>query len=458
MYSDETIAAAATAYGESGIGIIRVSGARAAEILQKIFVPHADKTHENRSLVYGHVICPEKNEIIDEALAVLMRSPASYTREDVAEIHCHGGAVALKRVLSLVFKSGARPAAPGEFTKRAFLNGRLDLSQAEAVIDLVRAKTSRGFDAALGQLDGVLSEQIRQIRAALMALLVKITVNIEYPDEDIEELTYRELSDSISQIGDEIEKLRRTAVRRSILRDGLSAVIFGSPNVGKSSLLNALLNENRAIVTEIPGTTRDTIEEFVNINGIPVKLTDTAGIRRPENPIEEIGMEKSREALQRADIVLFVLDGSRVLTAEEKAQLASMGARPVIVLLNKSDLTQRATAADVEALLPDAIIVHTAATKSEGIEALCTAIEDMAWGGAIKREESLLVINTRHAHLLEQAAAALFDAHTMTTKGEALDFVEVDLRNSWSLLGEIIGETVSEDIIDKVFADFCLGK
>lgn len=458
---EDTIAAIATAYGEGGIGIVRLSGEDSKKILDRIFVPR-HKTHKepivNKRLYYGHIEDPSDNHVIDEVLAVYMKAPATYTAEDVVEIYCHGSIVALRKTLALALRNGARLAEKGEFTKRAFLNGRLDLSQAEAVIDIVRAKTDKTFDVALSQMEGALSERVKEIRLGLMDLLVDITVNLDYPDEDIEIMTYQKLIESTSQIGDKIDKLIYTAGTGRIIRDGLNIAIIGKPNVGKSSLMNALLREARAIVTEIPGTTRDTIEEVISIKDIPVKLTDTAGIRETEDQIERIGIEKSKESFNRADLVIFIVDGSSPLSREDRKIMSKIGTRKAIVLINKTDLGVKVEEEELRITLPHAGIIKAAIRNNVGIEELEQEIVSMVYGGQVKQEESLLVTNVRHMELLEKAKAAISDARAMAENSEALDFIEVDVRRCWELLGEIIGESVTEDIIDQVFARFCLGK
>ena len=458
MFKEETIAAIATAYGEGGIGIIRISGPNAKNILKKLFVPAKGKGICDRKLTYGFIALPESGEVVDEVLAVFMPAPNTYTREDVAEINCHGSVVALKKTLDLVLQYGAALAEPGEFTKRAFLNGRLDLSQAEAVIDLIRAKTEKSFGSALDQLEGNLSLKVRELRKELLALLVKIAVNLDYPDEDIEEITYKELSNSISYIGDMIEKLLSTADTGRIIKEGLKVVISGGPNVGKSSLLNALLRESRAIVTEIPGTTRDVIEETVSIKGIPVRLSDTAGIRNTEDRIEKIGIEKSKEIFNQADLVVLMLDGSEEPSSDDLKLLEAAGNKRAIVLINKIDIDKKIFEKQIFKILPECEIINTAVTEEIGIAELEDKIADFVYGGKVRQSESLLVTNARHKDLLSRAGKALLDARETTEKKEALDFIEVDVKTAWELLGEITGETAKEDIINEVFSKFCLGK
>ena len=456
---EDTIAAVATAYGEGGIGIIRISGEEALPILQEIFEFHGDTdTFTSRRMTYGKIIDKEKNQIIDEVLAVYMKGPKTYTAEDVVEINCHGSMVSLRKTLALVLRKGARLAEPGEFTKRAFLNGRLDLSQAEAVIDMIRAKTDKSFDVAVSQLEGRLSLKVEEIRQKLLDLLVDITVNIDYPDEDIEEMTYEKLEESIIETQDMIEKLLETSSTGRMIREGIKIAIVGKPNVGKSSLMNGLLKETRAIVTDIPGTTRDTIEEVLSIRNIPVYLVDTAGIRETSDKVEKMGIEKSKEAFNQADFILFLLDGSRPLEEEDLQIMEFLKERKSLVLINKRDLGEAISIEEISAKLPASQVIEASLLKGQGITEIEDAVEDLVYGGEIVQKESMMVNNVRHIELLEQAVKSLTDALHMSERREALDFIEVDVKNAYERLGEIIGETVSDDIINEVFARFCLGK
>lgn len=454
---EDTIAAVATATGEGGIGIIRISGDEALQILGKVFVGVSSEI-KNRVLTYGHIKDPQDGKIIDEVMAVYMKGPHSYTAEDVVEIQCHGSVVSLRKILALVLKNGARLAEKGEFTKRAFLNGRLDLSQAEAVIDLIRAKTDRTFDVALNQLEGLFSEKIREIRADLVDLLVNLTVNIDYPDEDIEEMTYEKLISGINDIRGKIGKLLSTADTGRIIREGLAVSIVGKPNVGKSSLMNALMGENRAIVTDIPGTTRDTIEESITIRNIPVVLTDTAGIHETEDVIEQIGIEKSKESFNKADLIIFVVDGSNKLEDEDYQIIDHIGNRKALVLLNKQDKGNAVTKQEIKEYIPQAEILETALTEGKGVEELADSIEKMVYGGQVSQSENLLVTNVRHKNLLDEGAKCMEDALQMAEIREPLEFIEIDVNRCYEAMGEIIGETAVSDIIDKVFERFCLGK
>jgi tRNA modification GTPase len=458
---EDTIAAIATAYGEGGIGIIRISGPEAKSILDKLFIPKNLESTEhiaNRRLYYGNVVDKAKNQRIDEVLAVFMNGPRTYTAEDVAEIYCHGSIISLRKILDLALQHGARLAEKGEFTKRAFLNGRLDLTQAEAVIDVIRAKTEKGFHVAVDQMEGALSEKIRSLRSIIMDLLVDVTVNLDYPDEDIEELTYDALEKSLMLINDNIDRLLATADTGRIIREGLHVAIIGKPNVGKSSLMNALLKESRAIVTEIPGTTRDTIEEVLTIQDIPVRLVDTAGIRETEDVIEKIGIEKSKESFNKADLVIFMIDGSRPLSEEDFRIINHIDDNKTIVMINKTDLGQTVSDQEIKSLLPGAATIKAAIREDKGIEELEQKILSLVYGGKVKQEESLLITNVRHYNLLRSAKEASKDALDMARNREALDFIEVDIKRCWELLGEIIGDSVTEDIIDQVFERFCLGK
>ena len=456
---EDTIAAVATAYGEGGIGIIRISGEKALSILEEVF-EFAGETSQivNRRMTYGRIVDRENEQIIDEVLAVYMKGPKTYTAEDVVEINCHGSMVSLRKTLALVLRKGARLAEPGEFTKRAFLNGRLDLSQAEAVIDIIKAKTDRSFDVAMSQLEGALSLRVTEIRQKLLDLLVDITVNIDYPDEDIEELTYDKIEENILLIGEMIEKLLSTADTGRMIREGIRVAIVGKPNVGKSSLMNSLLRETRAIVTEIPGTTRDTIEEAISIRNIPVYLVDTAGIRETSDEVERLGIQRSKAAFNEADFIIFIMDGSSAISDEDREIASYLDGRDSVVLINKNDLERGFTNDDVRELVNDPVIIETSLINNEGIEEIENHIEELVYGGELSQHDSTMVNNVRHIELLKQSRDSLRDAMEMTLAREALDFIEVDVRNAYDLLGEITGETVSDDIINEVFARFCLGK
>lgn len=452
----DTIAAISTAYGEGGIGIIRISGDDSLNILNKIF--KTKSKIKDRQLTYGHIINPESEEIIDEVLAIYMKAPHTYTTEDVVEINCHGSIVSLRKTLAICYLEGARPAEEGEFTKRAFLGGRLDLSQAEAVIDLIRAKTDKGFDIAIGQLEGRLSRKIKEIRAEILDILVNITVNIDYPDEDIDVIVYNDLEKNIRTIKCGILDLINSSGTGRILKEGLRVSIIGKPNVGKSSLMNALLQESRAIVTEIPGTTRDTISETINLEGIPIVLTDTAGIRDTNNEIEQIGIERSKQSFNDADFVIYMVDASVPLTEEDMEIANLMGKRPGIVLLNKQDLPGVTGSAEIKKILPNYDLIPTSIAREEGISKLKEAILNQVFQGKTYQKNSLAVTNERHVNLLKTALSHIEDSLKSVKQKEPLEIIEIDIDLSYSLLGEIIGETVTDDVLDEVFSRFCLGK
>lgn len=458
---NETIAAIATNYGEGGISIIRISGDEAKNIAEKLFESKIKKPLENRRMTYGNIVNPSTGEIVDEVLCVYMKAPHTYTCEDVVEINAHGSVVSQSRILQLVLENGARMAEPGEFTKRAFLNGRLDLSQAEAVIDLIKAKSNKTFDVAMNQLEGVFSTKIKDIRKLLLDILVNVTVNIDYPDEDIEQLTYDKLSLDLIQVEGEIRKLLETSETGRIIREGLDVAIIGKPNVGKSSLMNALLGESRAIVTSIAGTTRDTIQEVVNIGDIPVKLTDTAGIRETEDVIEKIGIEKSKASFNSADLVIFVVDTSTSLDQEDMQIIDLLEGRQAIVLLNKIDLKQDADIEYIKNNLNGVTFIETCLSPEGdmlGLDTIKEKVKELVYGGKVKQNDSVMVTNIRHKRLLEEGLVSVTDAESSTQMMEALELIEIDIRNAYEKLGEIIGEEVNDDIINEVFARFCLGK
>ena len=455
---ETTIAAISTAYGESGIGIVRMSGPMSLNILTKIFVSAKGvQIIKPRYMHYGYIEDPQNGTRLDEVLAVYMKAPHTYTGEDVVEIQCHGSYISLKEILALCLRSGAEPAERGEFTKRVFLNGRMDLSQAEAVIDLIKARSSRSFDAALGQMGGNLSSKVRAVRDKLKELLIDITVNMDYPDEDIEEITYDQISNRLSLINDEINNLLSSAGEGKIIREGLSVAIVGKPNVGKSSLMNVFLKENRSIVTDIPGTTRDTIEEQASLRGIRICFTDTAGIHETDDPVESLGIERSKQAFDKADLILLLIDSSTPLEEEDKELLKMINDRSAIIVLNKQDL-HTVTDENMLETAPNLKVIKTSLAEGKGVEELEDAIEMFVTGGQIRRENDVLVTNVRHANLLRKAKEEVEQAENMTAIHEALDFIEVNIRAAFDYLGEITGDTASDEIINEIFARFCLGK
>ena len=458
----DTIAAISTPMGEGAIAIVRLSGDEAITIADKIFKsPNGKRLTEvaTHTIHYGHLIDPKTDEIVEEVMLSLMRGPKTFTREDVIEINCHGGLVSVNRVLQLVLRSGARLAEPGEFTKRAFLNGRIDLSQAEAVMDLIRAKTDRAMNVALGQMDGKLSRLINSLRQALLETLAQVEVNIDYPEyDDVEEMTVPILLEKCTWVRDEIIKLLQTSSQGKILREGLSTVILGRPNVGKSSLLNSLVHENKAIVTDIAGTTRDIIEEYVNVRGVPLRLVDTAGIRETEDIVERIGVERSREALKGADLILLVLNYGEELSPEDERLFETIQAMDFIVVVNKTDIPQKINLDRVHELAGNHRVVTTSLLKEEGVIELEEAIAALFFEGQIESGDLTYVSNARHIALLHQAQATIEDALAAAKEGVPVDMVQIDVTRTWELLGEIVGDTVQESLINQLFSQFCLGK
>lgn len=459
MFIDDTIAAIATAPGEGGIGIIRISGEKSLEVAQSIFKSKSGKMikdYNARTLIYGTIVDGEK--VIDEVLVAYMKGPNSYTAEDVIEINCHGGFISVKKILELILSKDVRLAEAGEFTKRAFLNGRIDLSQAEAIIDVIKSKTDMAHEVAQSQLEGSLAKKIKDLRMNVTEVLAHLTVSIDFSEEDVEEITYQTLETKSFELRNEIKKLYDTAESGKILRDGLKTVIVGKPNVGKSSLLNSILGENRAIVTDIAGTTRDVIEEFVNIKGIPLKIVDTAGIRETDDIVEKIGVEKSRESFSTADLVIMVLDASRKLAEEDIEILESLENKKTIVLLNKIDLKPEIEIEKIKEYVNEEDIIEISALKHQGIEELHDKIEAMVYQGSVKNSSNLMITNSRHKDALFKAYEAINDAISAIEQRMPYDFIEVDFKNIWDYLGYINGDTVREDLLDTIFANFCIGK
>ncbi|PWA06702.1 tRNA uridine-5-carboxymethylaminomethyl(34) synthesis GTPase MnmE [Pueribacillus theae] len=455
----DTIAAISTPMGEGAIAIVRLSGEEAIAITDKIFKGKQPLSDVNSHTIhYGHLIDPKTSRMIEEVMVSVMRAPRTFTREDVVEINCHGGLVSVNRVLELALTNGARLAEPGEFTKRAFLNGRIDLSQAEAVIDLIRSKTDRAMTVALNQMEGRLSNLIHSLRQTLIETIAHVEVNIDYPEYDAEEMTHQLLHEKTMHVRNEIDKLISTSKQGKILREGLSTVIIGRPNVGKSSLLNSLVQENKAIVTNIPGTTRDVLEEYVNVRGVPLRLVDTAGIRETEDIVEKMGVERSREMLKKADLILLVLNNGETLTDEDEELIRAAKQLDTIIIVNKTDLEQKIDMDKVISLAGGSPIISTSLLLEEGVDQLEEAIANLFFNVGIEQQDITYVSNSRHIALLNQARSAIDEAIAAIEAGLPIDMVQIDMTRAWELLGEIIGDTVSESLINQLFSQFCLGK
>ncbi|HTP03767.1 MAG TPA: tRNA uridine-5-carboxymethylaminomethyl(34) synthesis GTPase MnmE [Nitrospirota bacterium] len=457
MQEQDTICAVSTPPGEGGIGIIRMSGKDAISIGAKVFKPRHDNNDFTRAathtLHYGHVIDPGTGETVDEVLISVMRGPATYTREDVVEINCHGGMMPLWRTLGLLINAGARQADPGEFTKRAFLHGRIDLAQAEAVMDIIRAKTDLSHRAANELLMGGLSTDVSNLRDRLISLLASVEAGIDFPEEDIETDSGTSLADEVTGICTMIEGLLSSFAFGRILRDGFATAIVGRPNVGKSSLLNALLKQNRAIVTEVPGTTRDVLEEYLNVSGIPIRILDTAGIRHTHDTVEQEGVRRSLAAIESADIVLVVLDGSETLKYEDRRVLKEVEGKSAIAVINKSDLPRK-----LEVLDRPRIQVSLSCRTGNGLDSLKSAVSDMVKQGTVRAREHAWAVNQRHKDSLEQTKISLEKSLESINAGLSPEFIAVDLRDALDSLGLIIGATYTEDILERIFNDFCIGK
>ncbi|GAB4338645.1 MAG: tRNA uridine-5-carboxymethylaminomethyl(34) synthesis GTPase MnmE [Candidatus Abyssubacteria bacterium] len=460
MLDNSTICAISTPLGHSGIGIVRLSGPDAVAIAERLVAATNGlplSRQESHRLVHGRVL--DDGAIVDEVLISVMRAPHSYTTEDVVEVNCHGGAVALRKTLELMLKSGARLAEPGEFTKRAFLGGRLDLAQAEAVADLIGARTSAGLRAAANQLQGKLSERITMFRDTLLNCLAHIEASIDFPEDEPPPVSGTGVHDEVNSVINEIDALLNNAEGGRLYRDGIMTVIAGKTNVGKSSLLNALLNEPRAIVTEEPGATRDVIIESIDLRGIALRLCDTAGIREPGCEVERLGVERSRHAADQADLVLLVFDSSRPPTEEDAKIIDLLKTKPhVIVVANKADLAPDADLSELSRALPHRRIVRTSAIRGTGIKELQEAIFQEITEGAAFAPEEILVSRLRHQQALQSARAALSNASNALDNGFSLEFVALDLREALDHLGEIVGAVVTEDLLDRIFSEFCIGK
>ncbi|HBG9443501.1 tRNA uridine-5-carboxymethylaminomethyl(34) synthesis GTPase MnmE [Staphylococcus aureus] len=456
----DTITSISTPMGEGAIGIVRLSGPQAVEIADKLYKgKHLLNDVPSHTINYGHIIDPESKEVVEEVMVSVLRAPKTFTREDIIEINCHGGILTINRVLELTMTYGARMAEPGEFTKRAFLNGRIDLSQAEAVMDFIRSKTDRASKVAMNQIEGRLSDLIKKQRQSILEILAQVEVNIDYPEyDDVEDATTEFLLEQSKEIKQEINRLLDTGAQGKIMREGLSTVIVGKPNVGKSSMLNNLIQDNKAIVTEVAGTTRDVLEEYVNVRGVSLRLVDTAGIRETEDIVEKIGVERSRKALSQADLILFVLNNNEALTQEDYTLYEVVKNEDVIVIVNKMDLEQNIDINEVKDMIGDTPLIQTSMLKQEGIDELEIQIRDLFFGGEVQNQDMTYVSNSRHISLLKQARQTIQDAIDAAESGVPMDMVQIDLTRTWEILGEIIGETASDELIDQLFSQFCLGK
>ena len=450
-----TIAAIATPHGTGGISVIRISGEESITICDKVFCAKSKKSLKDaktHTIHYGNIVV--SGEVIDEVLVSVMRAPNTFTREDVVEINCHGGLVVTEKVLLAVIEAGATLAAPGEFTKRAFLNGRIDLSQAEAVIDIINSPSSLALSVAANQLGGALSDDINSLRDKILEILAKINVTIDYPEEDIDDVEKEELLQELNKIKDKIAELLETSQRGKLIRDGINTVICGKPNVGKSSILNLLARDNRAIVTDIAGTTRDVIEERITIGNAVLNVFDTAGIRNTDDTIESLGIDKSKECIKSAELVLFVADSVTGIEDEDKDIFSSLDNKNVIVILNKSDVAE----CKVDDLFKDLPVLTLSAKTGKGLNDLSKTIENMFKLGKITAGDNNAITNLRHKEALISALSSVSDAISALSDYVPYDIVSIDLTDAASFLGEITGKTVSEEIVDKIFARFCLGK
>ncbi|VGQ44819.1 tRNA modification GTPase [Streptococcus pyogenes] len=451
----DTITAISTPLGEGAIGIVRLSGTGALAIAQSVFKGKNLEQVASHTINYGHIIDPKTGTIIDEVMVSVMLAPKTFTRENVVEINTHGGIAVTNEILQLLIRQGARMAEPGEFTKRAFLNGRVDLTQAEAVMDIIRAKTDKAMTIAVKQLDGSLSQLINDTRQEILNTLAQVEVNIDYPEyDDVEEMTTALLREKTQEFQSLLKNLLRTAKRGKILREGLSTAIIGRPNVGKSSLLNNLLREDKAIVTDIAGTTRDVIEEYVNIKGVPLKLVDTAGIRETDDLVEQIGVERSKKALQEADLVLLVLNASEKLTDQDRALLNLSQDSNRIILLNKTDLEQKI---ELEQLPADLIPISV--LTNHNIDLIEDRINQLFFDNAgLVEQDATYLSNARHISLIEKAVQSLEAVNDGLALGMPVDLLQVDLTRTWEILGEITGDAAPDELITQLFSQFCLGK
>ena len=458
VFTDDTIAAIATPLGTGGIGIIRISGPRSVAIATSLFRPHkAVSPLKSHHLYYGIIVDPEGGHTVDEILLSHMAKPRSYTREDVVEINCHGGPLSLQEILSLILKAGARLAEPGEFTRRAFLNGRIDLAQAEAVIDLIESKSTAGLRHASSQLQGGLSREVGILKDGLMEILSFLEASIDFPEEDIETSSSPQLITEVDGLLFHIEKILNTYAEGRLYREGVSAVIAGKPNVGKSSLFNSLLGEERTIVTSLPGTTRDFVEEVITVGGIPLKIMDTAGLRDSSDSIEEEGVRRTKDKLEQADLIMLVIDGSVDYDGLDVTPVLSNG-KKIVVVCNKADLPQRVSLDKISRQFPESRVVATSALYKRGLEELKSALVSVLIEHPPAQPPSVVVSNLRHKQALEKAAEFLTQVREGIEKQTPPEFISADMQSALQHLGEIIGQATTEELLDRIFSRFCIGK
>lgn len=453
----DTIAAISTPIGEGGISIVRMSGEDAVKIANKVFKGANLTEVSTHTIHYGHIVDPESKKVIDEAMVTVLRAPKTFTREDIVEVNCHGGIVVTNHILQILLANGARMADPGEFTKRAFVNGRIDLTQAESVMDIVRAKTDKARQVAVGQLAGGLLEKIRAMRKEILDTLANVEVNIDYPEYDADQITADQMAKTSKDVIAEIDKLLNTAQEGTILRNGLATAIVGQPNVGKSSLLNYLTKSDKAIVTDVAGTTRDTLEEYVSVKGVPLKLIDTAGIHHTEDKVEKIGVERSQKALQQADLVLLLLDGSKNLADEDKALIEETKNKKRIIILNKMDIGQKLNVQEMKKLT-NSEVISTSILKQVNLDELENLIKKLFFSGITNSNDKILVTNQRQSGLLAKAKKQLEDVISAVEDGVPVDIAQIDFNGAWDTLGEITGDSAPDELINALFSQFCLGK
>ena len=459
MYPQDTIAAISTPIGAGGIGIIKISGPDALKIASALFNPsaHAPRPLVSHRIYHGTIVDSHDHTVIDEVLITFMQAPRSYTREDVVEINCHSGVTVLQKILSLVLRGGARPAEPGEFTKRAFMNGRIDLAQAEAVIDIIEAKTEASLKIASAQLHGRLSGALYALRDELIDMTAHVEASIDFPEEDIDPADARDMERRLSVIADKLQSLISTYNEGKLYRLGVKTTIVGKPNVGKSSLLNALLGEDRALVTPVPGTTRDVIQETISVRGIPLVLQDTAGLHAGSDEIEKLGMDRTRARLAEAELVLFVIDGSRELDERDRAIMSELAGRKVIAVINKADLPPAVSRELVQKLFSPTA-VNVSALQGSGLDRLKELIHHTVLLFSHDSIADTIITSARQRDSLDRAASAVSSAHQAIRSNLAPELTAIDLHAALHALGDITGETTSEDILDRIFASFCIGK